>query len=115
MPVTTALPPGAQERTIERRSTTPGRSRATSSSRHRLRESDLIVRRVGAGRIGGPTELHAKKDRIAPRIVETVAHDDPLLNLVVGDGDVVPCRQIGPPPLEVTDHFAVPKPRRSRA
>src|SRR5690348_10758799 len=86
--------------------------RSGRSSRHRLRESDLIIRRVGRRHVAGPVEDHAEEDRVTPRIVQRVANYHPLLDLGVGESDAAPGREIGTAPLEIANHLTISEIRR---
>src|ERR1043165_5577035 len=54
------------------------------SSWHRLRLSDLVVRRIGCWRITRPAQLHAEEDRVAPRVVQKIQDHDLLFYLGIG-------------------------------
>src|SRR6202030_1172785 len=83
------------------------RTRGQTLSWHRLRKRDLVVPAVCCRGVGRPGEHHAEEDGVAPRVVETAANLHPLLDLRIGESDAVPGGQIGPSPLQVSDHLAV--------
>jgi len=86
-----------------------------SSSRHCLRESDLVIRRVRRRRVGGPVEDHPEENRVAVRIVQHPAYHHFLLDLRVGESDAVPGRQIGAAPLQLAEDLSIAEICGSRA